>query len=158
MHARHQRLRRKLFFMCMSVLIPFLPMQLFWLYYNIAGGLDDLQPYDFAKVHDPATFNLVTFTTSQGLNSLDLNGNYMAIITVVPIFLWFGFTKEAVNTYREYCLNVGLGRFFPKLHDEYEPDRTRSANTARSWGRNLSEFLRSGRGNDGGAGRSKSSE
>lgn len=143
--------------MCTSVLIPFLPMQLFWLYTNIEAGLDSLQPYDFAKVHNPATFNLITFTTSQGVNSLDINGNYMAIITVVPIFFWFGFTKEAVNTYRVYCLNVGLGRFFPKLHEEYEPDRTRSSDTVRSWGKNISSFLKGGAGGSG-TGKSKSSE
>lgn len=130
--------------MCSSILVPFLPMQLFWLYYAIASGLKFVQPYDFGKIHDPATFNLITFTTSQGVNPLDMNGNYMAIITVVPIFFWFGFTKEAVNTYRVYCLNVGLGRFFPKLHEEYEPDRTTTTNTIRSWGQNISSFLKNG--------------
>ncbi|OIW33834.1 mating type pheromone G-protein coupled receptor [Coniochaeta ligniaria NRRL 30616] len=149
MNARHQRIRRKLFLMCLSILIPFFPMQMFWLYANIAGGLLHLKPYDFKKQHDPATFNLVTFTTSPGMGFFDMNGNYMAIITVLPIFWFFGFTKESINIYRVGCLNIGLGRFFPKLHEEYEPDRTRSTNALRSWGQNISGFLKSSRSGSG---------
>jgi pheromone a factor receptor len=153
MHARHQRIRRKIFFMCTSILIPFLPMQLFWLYYNISLGLGSLKPYNFAKIHDPATFNKITFTTSQGVSSLEINGNYMPIVTVVPIFLWFGFTKEAVNIYRVYCLRLGLGKYFPKLYEEYEPDRTTTGSTIKSWGQNISGFFKApGRGGNGNGG------
>jgi len=142
--------------MCTSILVPFLPMQLFWLYFNISLGLASLKPYNFGQIHNPATFNLVTFKTSKGISPLEINGNYMAIITVLPIFFWFGFTKEAVNTYRVYCLNVGLGKYFPKLHEEYEPDRSRTSNALRSFGQNISGFLKSGsRGGSGASGSSK---
>jgi pheromone a factor receptor len=131
---------------------------MFWLYTNIAAGLDSLMPYNFSKIHDPATFNLITFTTSQGMSFLEMNGNYMAIITVLPIFWFFGFTKEAVNKYRVYCLNIGLVRFFPKLHEEYDPDRTRTSNTLRSWGQNISGFLKSGKGSGNVSGGGRSAE
>lgn len=142
--------------MCLSIMVPFFPMQMFWLYANIEAGLGSLRPYDFKKIHNPATFNLVTFMTSGGMSFLEMNGNYMAIITVVPIFWFFGFTKEAVNIYRVYCLRIGLGRFFPKLHEEYEPDRSRSSSALRSWGQNISGFLKSGSGS--GTSRTRSAE
>ncbi|KAB5558404.1 pheromone A receptor-domain-containing protein [Coniochaeta sp. 2T2.1] len=142
MRARQQRIRRKLFFMCISTMAPFFPIQMLFLYTNIAGGLKNLRPYDFKTIHNPATFNLVTFRTSPAMSFLEMNRNYICIITVVPLFWYFGLTKEAINVYRVYCLNLGLGRFWPKLHEEYEPDRTRT-NTVRSWGANISGFLKS---------------
>jgi pheromone a factor receptor len=146
MHQRHQRIRRKLFFMCISILVPFFPMQMFWLYGNIMAAVATLQPYDFNKSHNrSSTFNLVTFTTSQGVSFFEMNTNYIPILTVLPLFWFFGVTKEAVNIYRVYLLNIGLGKWFPKLHEEYDPDRTRDG-SQRSWGQQISVFLKSGSG------------
>lgn len=145
MHLRHQRIRRKLYWMCVSIMVPFFPMQMFFLYVNIMAGLRYLQPYDFRKIHDSPEFTMVTFTTSEGISFVEMNMTYMAAITGVPLFWFFGFTKEALNVYRVYLLKVGLGRWFPKLHEEYDPDRTRTG-SVRSWGQQISKLLKSGSG------------
>ena len=142
MQQRHQRIRRKLFFMCMSTMVLFLPLQIFFLYMNIKAGLDSLMPYDFKKIHDSPMFDLVTFTTSPGMGFLDMNSNYVAIVTVGPLFWYFGLTKEAINIYRVYCLNIGLGRLFPRLREEYNPDRSRGG--SKSWVQKISGALRTG--------------
>lgn len=145
MNRRHLRIRRKLFLMTMVILVPFFPMQMFWLYSNIVSGLNDLQPYDFHRIHSSGTFNLVTFTTSDKMSFVEMNMNYVAILSVIPIAWFFAATKDAINTYRVYLLALGMGRFFPKLHVEYEPDRTRSSGP-RSWGQQISNILKSSNG------------
>lgn len=144
MQQRHQRIRRKLYFMCMSTMVLILPLQMFFLYTNIAAGLDNLMPYDFAKIHNPATFNLITFKTTPGISFLEMNSNYVAIVTCLPLFWFFGLTKEAINTYRVYSLNLGLGILFPRLHEEYDPDRSRNTNQNMSWRQKISGVLKSG--------------
>lgn len=113
--------------MALSILIPFVPIQLLFLYYNLLALNLPLKPYDFKQIHygnNPYPFNFISFSTSDTIGFIELNRNYVAIITVVPIFWFFGLTKEAINTYRQYLLALGLGKWFPNLNEEYDPDRT----------------------------------
>ncbi|KAK1769176.1 pheromone A receptor-domain-containing protein [Phialemonium atrogriseum] len=126
MVQRHHRVRRKLYLMALSILIPFVPIQLLFLYYNLLALNLPLKPYDFKQIHygnNPYPFNFISFSTSDTIGFIELNRNYVAIITVVPIFWFFGLTKEAINTYRQYLLALGLGTLFPNLNEEYDPDR-----------------------------------
>lgn len=144
MAQRHQRMRRKLYFMTLSILVPFFPIELLFLAYNLLSLNLPLKPYDFYQIHhgnNPFPFEFISFTTSDLVGFVDLNSNYMPVITVIPLFWFFGTTKEAINIYREYLLALGLGRWFPKLHDEYDPDR--SSSTGMSWRQSLSKVLRS---------------
>lgn len=47
---------------------------------------------------------------------------YLSIATTIPIFIFFGMTKDAMNSYRVVLLFFGLGKVFPQLHEEYDPD------------------------------------
>ena len=128
--------------MALSILVPFLPIQFMFLAYNLVSLNYPVQSYDFARIHsgqNPYPFTLVSFTTSDQVSFIDLNNNYISTITAVPIFWFFGATKEAINTYRSYLLSIGFGRFFPGLHEEYDPDRF----SGRSWSRRqgLGSFL-----------------
>ena len=51
-----------------------------------------------------------------------MNICYVPIITAIPIFVFFGMTKDAMNCYRVILLYVGLGKAFPSLYEEYNPD------------------------------------
>lgn len=129
MVLRHNRVRRKLYFMTLSIVIPFLPVQFLFLVWNVLSLDFPLKPYDFNQIHhgqNPYPFGFISFTTSDRMGFIDLNNNYPAIISVAPLFWFFGVTKEAINMYREGLLRLGLGRWFPKLHEEYDPDRSRS--------------------------------
>jgi pheromone a factor receptor len=143
MAQRHHRVRRKLYLMSLSILIPFLPVQLLFLVYNVSAFGHPMKSYNYSQIHfgkNPYPFNFVSFTTSDRVGFIEMNVNYMSVITVIPLFWFFGATKEAINMYREYLLTVGLGRFFPKLHQEYDPDRTQTSN--RSWGKRFSWLAR----------------
>lgn len=53
-----------------------------------------------------------------------MNNCYIPIATAIPIFVFFGLTKDAINDYRQVFLFFGFGAIFPGLHNEYDPDRT----------------------------------
>lgn len=145
---RNQRMRRKLYLLSLCILIPFFPLQMLFMYSNIMNSVHRMQPYDFAKIHNSGIFNRITFTVSAQTSFPEMNLNYISVITVVPIFWFFGVTKEAMNTYRVYFLACGLGKWFPRLHDEYDPDRTRTG-TSRSWGAQLGSLLKSNKTTSG---------
>lgn len=144
-HQRHQRMRRKLYLLALVILVPYFPIEMLFLYSNIMNGLHDLQPYNFVKTHSSPGFTRITYHTYAETDFVEMNHNYIAILTVIPIFWFFGVTKEAVNTYRVYGLALGLGKWFPKLHDEYDPDRTSTAASTKSmgWGAQLGSLLKS---------------
>jgi pheromone a factor receptor len=138
-------MRRKLYLLAVVIMVPYFPIEMLFLYSNIMNGLHNLQPYNFAKTHNSPSFTRITYSSYAETDFVEMNHNYIAILTVIPIFWFFGVTKEAVNTYRVYGLALGLGKWFPKLHDEYDPDRTRTGPSTRSWswGAQLGSFLRS---------------
>ncbi|KAL1854793.1 hypothetical protein VTK73DRAFT_8699 [Phialemonium thermophilum] len=140
---RHRRLKRKLYLLTLTILIPFLPIQILWLIYDLVNMHFPLQGYNFHRIHygmDPSPYSFVSFVTYHEVPFVDMNSNYIAAITAVPIFWFFGATKEAINTYRTCLLAAGLGRFFPRLLKEYDPDQ--SSGSRKTWSQSLSKFFR----------------
>jgi len=130
MAMRHNRMRRKLYFMAVAIIVPFLPIQFLFLAYNMMALPFPLKPYDFKQIHfgmNPFPFEFISFTTSDRIGFIEMNASYIAVISVAPLFWYFGLTKDAINTYRKILLSIGLGRVFPSLHEEYDPDRSRSS-------------------------------
>ncbi|ATY65288.1 a-pheromone receptor, partial [Cordyceps militaris] len=67
------------------------------------------------------------------LNSFgSLNNGYISILTAIPIFLFFGMTKDAINSYRMVLVYIGLGKVWPDLRNEYDPDRKAMQTTTSS--------------------------
>ena len=144
MAQRQHRVRKKLYLLALLILIPFLPVELLYLVDNLLSFPFPLKPYDFNQIHygnNPYPFNFISFTTSGESGFIEMNQNYIAAITADPIFWIIGVTKEAINTYRGFLLALGLGRLFPKLNNEYDPDRT-TVNTGPSWTWNLFRIFR----------------
>lgn len=126
---RSQRTKRRLYLMIMSIFIPFLPIVIAFGVYNILGMEGGPQPFSYAAVHSqtaPLPWNRISLLPAEDIDWVYMNNCYIPIITAVPIFLFFGMTKDAVNQYRSFLLLLRLGRLFPQLHIEYDPDKATS--------------------------------
>ena len=127
--SRSQRAQRKLYLMTLSILVPYLPLTLAFLVMAI-NGLLPLAPYDFTRIHagsEALPWSAIVFIKSTDMDFAFLNAPYVPILTAVPIFWFFGMTKEGINMYRRDLLFLGLARLFPRLREEYDPDRRRVA-------------------------------
>jgi len=136
MSARQNRIRRKLYFMTLGILVIVVPLTLAFFILNIVDGwVYWSQPYDFNAIHygpDPFNTYFVSFTTSDLVRSVDMNMNYIPALTGFVTFFVFGTTADSLNSYRKMLLCFGLGYIFPRLREEYRPaDGRRSA--SRSW-------------------------
>ncbi|QPH01546.1 hypothetical protein C2857_005749 [Epichloe festucae Fl1] len=122
---RSQRTRRRLYLMVISILIPFLPVVLALAAFNISQ-MQGLKPYNYDQVHNhasPLPWDTILFVSSGQINWAVMNNCYISIATAIPIFVFFGLTKDAVNNYRQVALFFGLGTLFPRLRREYDPDK-----------------------------------
>ncbi|KAL7950489.1 pheromone receptor [Trichoderma barbatum] len=123
-HVRNQRARRRLYLMVISILIPFLPIVLVLATMNVIHTIP-LQPFDFDVIHDnqrPVPWDVIIYMPSSRIGWMFMNICYVPIATAIPIFVFFGMTKDAMNCYRMILLYVGLGKVFPTLYEEYNPD------------------------------------
>lgn len=121
--ARSQRARRRLYLMVVTILVPYLPIVLALAIVNMhaSGGF---KPYDFDAIHNHGAvpWNTIIYLTSSQVHWAYINMCYLPIAATVPIFIFFGMTKDAMNCYRVVLLFFGLGKVFPRLHEEYDPD------------------------------------
>ncbi|KAI6781093.1 uncharacterized protein J7T54_003260 [Emericellopsis cladophorae] len=122
---RANRTRRRLYLMVISVLIPVYPMMLLIFVLNIL----DMGPatgYSYERIHaglPGLPWNSIMLLPSSSLNFAVMNVSWLTIISCGPIFMFFGCTKDAINDYRIVLLKLGLGKIWPKLNQEYAPDR-----------------------------------
>ncbi|KAL7939056.1 pheromone receptor [Trichoderma chlorosporum] len=125
-HVRNQRARRRLYLMVISILTPFLPVTLALTAINIKNA-SPLEPFDFSVIHNnhpkgQLPWDSIIYLPSSQIGWMFMNICYVPIITAIPIFVFFGMTKDAMNCYRVILLYVGLGKAFPGLYEEYNPD------------------------------------
>ncbi|KAH6998681.1 pheromone A receptor-domain-containing protein [Ilyonectria sp. MPI-CAGE-AT-0026] len=124
-NQRAQRAKRRLYLMVISILVPFLPVIIILAVLNV-NHASPLMPFDYDTIHKtqfPFPWNTIVYLPSNQLEFAFINNCYISILSAAPVFVFFGMTKNAMNTYRRGCLRVGLGRVFPALHQEYDPDR-----------------------------------
>ena len=67
-------------------------------------------PFDFRKLHDPATWN-----TSVVLPSTVLYDRWINLGCGLLLFFFFGMGRDAKGMYKEWLIKVGLDRLFPVL-------------------------------------------
>lgn len=111
--------------MVISILVPFLPVIVILAVLNV-NHASPLMPFDYDTIHKtqfPFPWNTIVYLPSNQLEFAFINNCYISILSAIPVFVFFGMTKNAMNTYRRGCLRLGLGRVFPALHQEYDPDR-----------------------------------
>ncbi|KAL6791863.1 pheromone A receptor domain-containing protein [Trichoderma sp. SZMC 28012] len=106
-HVRNQRARRRLYLMVISILIPFLPVILALAAINIVNTLP-LEPFDFKAIHSndrSVPWNTIMYLPSSQIGWMFTNICYVPIVTAIPIFVFFGMTKDAMNCYRVILLS-----------------------------------------------------
>ncbi|KAK2600303.1 hypothetical protein QQS21_004944 [Conoideocrella luteorostrata] len=126
---RSQRAKRKLYLMVISILIPFFPVVVAIAVFNTVQ-MNGIKPYNYDLIHNqgsPFPWNTILFLSSSQINWVFMNNCYINIATALPVFIFFGLTKEAINNYRQLALLVGLGVIFPGLREEYDPDKVTPA-------------------------------
>ena len=130
--SRVRRAKRRLYFMTLAILIPYLPVLLV-IFVNNMHYLLPFQPYDFGAVRrgelDGYPWSAVILMPSQAIDFPTLNDRYIAVLTAIPVFGFFGLSKDAINVYRGYLVALGLGRLWPVLREEYDPDSEGGSNT-----------------------------
>ncbi|KAG6364549.1 hypothetical protein INS49_006151 [Diaporthe citri] len=132
--ARNARARRKLYFMTLTILTPWLPMQLVFLYNNISAGMPWSEPFDLPSVHSDG-WNQIDYAPISTVPWIHLYGTYAYAFEVLIVFLYFGLTKDAHDLYREYLRTLGLGKIFPKLNEEYFPSEQPPSSLSSMWSR-----------------------
>jgi len=106
----------RLYILCLVWFIGLVPMSAYFLYYNFNNTLGQLNQYNWATVHDAATWNTIRMVGSGGTIVYD---RYIWLVEAGLIFVFFGFGKEAVSMYRSGLLALGFGRIFPLLDPEH---------------------------------------
>ncbi|VBB86891.1 Putative pheromone receptor [Podospora comata] len=147
--ARQSRVRKKLYFLTLTVIVVVLPLTLIFFVRNLKVGSPWDLSYDFASFHyGPNPFNqwFVSFTTSEYMNFQQLSISFIPEVTGILLFIPFGTTPEALNSYRRGLLFLGLGYIFPKLREEIplypSPSSSRGNSTSNSRASWWSSFLR----------------
>ncbi|KJR86408.1 pheromone a factor receptor [Sporothrix schenckii 1099-18] len=139
-YARRQRARRKLYFMVLCILVPYTPLIAAFCAINIIMGLPWNYPSDFETnhYHGPNPYNTIYVLSDKDAGFMALNMGWIPVVSAFVAFVFFGTSKEAINVYRTYLLAVGFGRFFPDLHEPYDPDRSMidATNSNTSYGSN----------------------
>lgn len=118
--------------MVMSILTPYLPISTALFVWNVKGTMP-LRPFNYDQIHNranPYPWNSILLLPSDQLGFVYLNHQYISILTAIPVFVFFGMTKDAMNDYRRALLSFGLGKVFPRLHQEYDPDSRAYADSA----------------------------
>ncbi|KEY71881.1 hypothetical protein S7711_06022, partial [Stachybotrys chartarum IBT 7711] len=135
--VRAQRAKRRLYRMVVSIMVPFLPMVCVLAVLNVID-MGTLEPFDYNMIHNhdtPYPWNTIVYVRSQDVGFAYMNNCYMSVISAIPIFFFFGMTKDAINMYRQAMVSLGMGRFFPSLKQEFDPDQAAyRGNTLGSFG------------------------
>lgn len=85
-----------------------------------------------AAKFQPFDWNKVILVPSREVDWELFEASWIPVFSTIPIFLFFGMTKDALNDYRKISLLFGAGRIWPKLHEEYDPDRVSSSRSGSS--------------------------
>ncbi|KJZ74072.1 hypothetical protein HIM_06521 [Hirsutella minnesotensis 3608] len=134
-NRRSQRTKRRLYMMVISILIPYLPLVILLAVGNVLQK-PAREPFDYDAIHNhphPLPWSTILYAPASVIFWGMMNNCYMNVFAAIPIFIFFGTTKDAINQYRLGCLFLGLGRFFPRLKEEYDPD-SGPATTGSSFG------------------------
>nr|CCI69940.1 pheromone receptor 1 [Neurospora calospora] len=118
--ARQKRLRRKLYFVTLSILVLVVPIVCVFFVFNLIEGWPWSLPFDLHRIH--ANINFVSFTTTERMQVATVLTNYVPVVSSAAICITFGTTVEAYNQYRLVLVFLGFGKIWPKLYQEYDPD------------------------------------
>ncbi|KAI4151896.1 MAG: hypothetical protein LQ340_003216 [Diploschistes diacapsis] len=99
----------RLFSAAMVMLCIVVPTQAYSLYRNLQ---DEITTFDWKETHNPQTWQTVIFVPTYGVVFED---RWIRVGLALPVFLCFGWGKDAKSLYKSWALLLGLDRFFPSL-------------------------------------------
>lgn len=133
-HARNTRARRKLYLMTLTIITPWLPLQMIFLFNNVQTGWPWASPFDLGSVHANG-WSQIDYTPTSAVPWAHMYGMYAYALESLVVFLFFGLTKDAHDLYRGYLRALGLGKIFPKLNEEYFPSPLPPSSLSSVWSR-----------------------
>lgn len=122
--------------MAISIITPYVPLQMAFFVINLKETLTLLTPYDYYAIHFipyPYPWKAIIFLPSWDMDFATLNQPWVAIVTTIPIVMFFGMTQDAIDAYRGFLVQLGFGFCFPKLKDPYKPKPRSNETSKRSW-------------------------
>lgn len=132
--GRGAKTKRKLYFMALTIVAPYCPMQLVFLFNNIKLGWPWAKPYTLADLHVPG-WDSIDYAPSTGVTFVSMYINYIAALEVAVFFLYFGGSEEAHEMYRRYLRALGLSKVFPTLNEKWQPPERPTSSVRRLWPR-----------------------
>ena len=105
----------RLFLLSSSLVLIFLPLQLYILYLNTSA---QLLPYSWRLVHDRHTWMDIIMVPTRGFVSID---RWISVVLGIFIFLFFGLGSDATRMYRKWWVKLRLGTNFPGLYGQASP-------------------------------------
>lgn len=127
-------MRRKLYWMALTIVVPYCPMQLVFLFNNLRMGWPWERTYDLAQLHAPGWAG-IDYAPSTTVPFVSMYINYIVFLEVVVFFIYFGGTKDAHEMYRKYLRALGLSRIFPTLNEEWHPSTRPPTSIKNLWPR-----------------------
>ncbi|TVY64335.1 Pheromone a factor receptor, partial [Lachnellula suecica] len=116
----------KLAIIACSLLVIWLPGQAYWISRQWPV---DFHSYNWDSIHDPVGWGPIVFDHNSENPFLQYNG-WTSVVLSFVIFVYFGFNGDAVDKYRKWLVNCGLGKVFPSLKGPRQ--RRRQGSTTRS--------------------------
>lgn len=112
--------------MVLCILVPYTPISIAFFAIHIIDGWPWNYPssFDAVHVHGLVPWNSIVVLGYADVGFIIMNFSWIPVVSAFIAFVFFGTSKEAINTYRTYLLALGLGRIFPKLREAYDPDRS----------------------------------
>lgn len=128
------RTKRKLYFMALTIVAPYCPMQLVFLFNNVRLGWPWAKPYSLADLH-VSGWDDIDYAPSTVVAFVSMYINYIAALEVVVFFLYFGGSEEAHEMYRRYLRALGLGKVFPAINKQWQPPERPTSSVRSLWPR-----------------------
>lgn len=115
----------RLYLLSTACVIGLIPAQIYVLISSVSPGVDK---FSWNAVHHPTEYSWdsIIMVPSNGKTFYD---RWIWLSGSILIFAFFGFGRDAVKTYRELLLGVGMGRVIPSLKPGYESSRRDTVGT-----------------------------
>jgi hypothetical protein len=120
--------------MTLTIIAPWLPLQLMFLLNNVRAGM----PWDAAvdiRITHREGWNQIDYSPISTVPWTHMYGTYAYALESLVVFLYFGLTKDAHDLYRGYLRALGLAKVFPRLNDEYFPSDQPPTSLSTMWSR-----------------------
>ncbi|KAL8999982.1 MAG: hypothetical protein Q9169_001227 [Polycauliona sp. 2 TL-2023] len=100
----------RLFLLSSSLVLIYLPLQLYLLYTNTSVGLI---PYSWKLIHDRHAWMDIIMIPTHGFVPIE---RWISVVLGFFIFLFFGLGSDATKMYRKWWIKLRLGTNFPGLY------------------------------------------